>query len=178
MSESDFEIANEQQLPGDILTSSARGIRQRFKHLEKKNGSFKGMVSKHMKDLFGIHSLRLGEESGLPTVNFIISEGDHETEIIHTGEALRKVFTSLVLFFTLVATEEQERVFLVEEPEAHLYSSLQKSFAELLLRLAKEHHVQLFLTTNSNIFLEAVKLFVSGYTACSSLKNHNMLRLK
>jgi predicted ATP-dependent endonuclease of OLD family len=49
-----------------------------------------------------------------------------------TGEALRKVFTTLVLFFSLLQDAHKynspSKIFLIEEPEAHLYPSLQEAF--------------------------------------------------
>ncbi len=110
-----------------------------------------------MKQLFGIHSLRYERKSN-HMVYVTEAEGDNEVEIMYTGEGLRKVFSALVLFYTLVGAKafEGRCVYLVEEPEAHLHPTLQQSFAILLLDLARQHKVQLFITTNSEHIFSSV----------------------
>lgn len=49
-----------------------------------------------------------------------------------TGNAFRKIFTSLVLFWTIAACEEKKKVFLIEEPESQLYPELFIQFIDLL----------------------------------------------
>jgi predicted ATP-dependent endonuclease of OLD family len=99
-----------------------------------------------MKQLLGIQDQRYED----PWVYVTESEGG-EVEIMYTGEALRKVFSALVLFYSLVleAKAEGSCVYLIEAPEAHLDPTLQRSFATLLLDLARQHKVQLFITTTS-----------------------------
>lgn len=74
-------------------------------------------------------------------------------EILFAGEALRKVFTALTLLYSLVETEESAKVFLVEEPEAHLYPTLQSGVFTLFCDIANANDIQLFVTTNAESIL-------------------------
>jgi len=134
---------------GDILTSGAQNMRGRLRALDK---AFQERVEKNLIDLFAIDGMSIGERE------IDIKEGTSTTEIMFTGEAFRKVFSALVLLYTLASTPEKHRVFIIEEPEAHLYPTIQESFIQLLTSLADEYKVQLFLTTNSQNVLSRLNV--------------------
>jgi hypothetical protein len=87
------------------------------------------------------------EEDPESTPLYLVDETGR-TEMIFVGAALRKVFTCLVLLFSLLETTQAHRIFLIEEPEAQLYPLIQQRFVQQLKFLCKDK-VQLFMTTNA-----------------------------
>ncbi|TDP88912.1 putative ATP-dependent endonuclease of OLD family [Halanaerobium saccharolyticum] len=63
--------------------------------------------------------------------------------------------TYLSLFFGLnIATETNNIILGIEEPEANLHSKLQKRLFQYIKRIANELSIQVFLTTHSPIFID------------------------
>ena len=74
--------------------------------------------------------------------------------IMYEGDAFRKVFTTWVFVYKLASKPSEKRpkiarVLCVEEPETHLYPSLQDTFVNLLRRITAQYAIQLIMTTNS-----------------------------
>lgn len=90
------------------------------------------------------------DQAGWPQV--LISEaGRTPVELVSVGSACQKIFQTLVLLHTLTAKPEPNKVFLIEEPEALLYPSLQHSFVKMLWDVCSTHNLQLIMTSNSSV---------------------------
>jgi predicted ATP-dependent endonuclease of OLD family len=74
-------------------------------------------------------------------------------EIVMMGSAFRKIFVALVLLLTLLECKEKARVFLVEELETLLYTTLYKKFTQEMISLSKGK-VQIIMTSNSPLVTE------------------------
>lgn len=142
-------------------------------------------ISSHLDTLFGA---TLSVDKG----QLYVDEGGKKVEILFSGEALRKVtpssnpdtsilslpslfllliflqvFATLVLLYSLINKSERQKVFLLEEPEAHLYPFLQQGVFELIFMLVHTYNVQLIVTTNSKQIFSSVD--VRYYFECPFL---------
>jgi predicted ATP-dependent endonuclease of OLD family len=102
-----------------------------------------------------------------------------QTEIALAGAALRKIFVAFGLLFTLLETQEQDRIFLMEEPESQLYPALMQSFMALFFEVS-DKNVQVITTTNSHqvldMFSPSVVVFLFNSYYC--LEHLRSLRIE
>jgi predicted ATP-dependent endonuclease of OLD family len=93
-------------------------------------------------------------DQGLMVTSKLAKSKDHvqytRVEIGTTGSAFRKVFTGLVLLFTLALYPEKVKVLLMEEPEAQLHPELSNRFINYILHQATKHKIQLVIATTSH----------------------------
>lgn len=72
----------------------------------------------------------------------------------HTGSAFQKVFTALILFFTLAENHATRKYFLVDDFGAHLDNDDAEKFFECLLKLSQLHNIKLIATTRPIIITQ------------------------
>lgn len=83
-------------------------------------------------------------------MQLMVEEHGIQVEIMLAGAALRKVFSALVLLYTLAETEQRQRIYLIEEPDALLYPLLQTQFMAILIEVCNQYQIQLFVSSNSD----------------------------
>ena len=72
------------------------------------------------------------------------------TEIMYCGAATRKIFATLASLYSLISIQSSRKIFIIEDPEVHLYGSVTSSFMKLLRHLTNSERIQLVVVSNSN----------------------------
>jgi predicted ATPase len=155
-------VINERNTTNTPLTSSHPSQRTRWNSLPLETRvislistsihlSIQEAIRRDLEFIFAKSFIFTTPQSDEPQYVYVKEGGENaaEVEIMYTGAAFRKIFTTLLLLYTLLTAPEAQKVFLIEEPEALLYPSIHERFMQCILQLCKDK-VQLIITSNSN----------------------------
>ncbi|KAL6040637.1 hypothetical protein QOT17_025300 [Balamuthia mandrillaris] len=135
------------EVVNDTLTSSTKNTRRLFKNLQE---DAKEHITNALSDMFpGVSNFRFDFDEH----NLMVTTPTSKVEIMYMGAAFRTVFVTLVLLHMLLEFQESCKVFLMEEPEALLYPSLQEAFLNQVL-VPCGSKIQLIMTSNSQKLLD------------------------
>jgi predicted ATPase len=105
-----------------------------------------------MTELFQIKNINLTTRS--PVELNITSANNKVLEISLLGSAIQRVLESEILFQCLILSKGEKRIFFIEEPEAFLSSTNSLKYFKSLSSRAKDHSIQLIVTTKSQIIID------------------------
>lgn len=101
---------------------------------------------------------RLGKE-------WIISEGGRKTEVVHTSSGQQEALPLLVVLTTLpFLSKDKGNLYIVEEPEAHLFPRTQKNVLEKIVRIYHQTNRSstYLITTHSPYILSVANVLIKG----------------
>lgn len=136
------------------LGKSSQVLRNVLYRLKKSNPAMFKVIERAMNHHFGmeLEEIAFDENLGLE-IKVPYAEKGNEFEIISAGSGLHQILQLVALL-----TWSESSIILLDEPDSHLHTSLQKKLFMFIDDLSREFDLQLLIATHSRDFLAAAPI--------------------
>lgn len=108
----------------------------------------KGSILKFMKKLFNITKIKQKKDYSIMLYEIDNESHEFQMEIMYQSSCVQKIFSSLILFYTLKNFKSEEKYYIIDSPECNLDNFLLKKILDKIFKLSKKNNIKIIMASS------------------------------